>query len=175
MDSLLYILYKCVHIVHRHIQKQQTKCVIMFRRFHNCLHDDANDDEDVDDGDPCASVLYKRTTMMYTFKACYALNAMQCNPFPFIQFGKYNVNVKSETISCTRNTNCIYYLVQLLCDDVWYGLSASLIPVYFCFVVPHSDSLSASIFQHEQNRSNFACSLVLFDQCTRIYSINLWN
>lgn len=40
-------------------------------------------------------------------------NAAQCNPFPFIQFGKYNENVKSETISCTRNTNCIYYLVEV--------------------------------------------------------------
>ena len=114
----LYFVQMCTHCAPAHTQKQQTRCVITFRRFHNCLYDDANDDDDVDDGDPCASILYKRKTMMHTSIACFALNAMHCNPFPFIQFGKYNVNVKSETISCTRNTNCIYYLVQVLCDDV---------------------------------------------------------
>lgn len=30
-----------------------------------------------------------------------------------ILFHKYHVNVKSETISCTRNTNCIYHLVEV--------------------------------------------------------------
>lgn len=156
----------CTHCApaHTHTKTTTQNAFQRFGRFHNCLCDDANDDDDVDDGDPCASVLCKRTTMMYTSITYGALDAVHCNPFPFIQFGKYNANVKSETISCTRNTNCIYYLVQVRCDDVWFSLGASLIPVYFCFVFPHSDSLSASIFQRVQNRSHFTCSLVRFHQ-----------
>lgn len=33
--------------------------------------------------------------------------------FPFYSFCKYHENVKSETIFCTRNTNCINYLVKV--------------------------------------------------------------
>lgn len=42
--------------------------------------------------------------------ACYKLKSQN---IPFQKFHKYHVNVESETISCIRNTNCIYYLVEM--------------------------------------------------------------
>lgn len=113
--------------------------IVQWHTNMRCINVSAYNVHDPNGDDPCrTSVFLKRAHTVQSISVD-SIRHTQCACACWI--------VESETISCTRNTNCIYYLVRC---DVWFRFGA----LWFrCMVV------SLCLFNSVSFRSNVLHSL----------------